>query len=62
MKKIEIYKQNEDKQDELQLSLLVSDYEINSYTNSFEIACKIEEIEATYSIPLNKGYKIVAEV
>lgn len=57
MKKIEIYKE-----DELQLSIVVTDYEINTYTNSFEVVCKIEEIEATYSIPLNKGYKISAEV
>ena len=57
MKKIEIYKK-----DELQLSAVVTDYDINTYTNSFEIVCKIEEIEITYSIPLNKGYKIIAEV
>ena len=56
MKKIEIYKENE-----LQLSAVVTDYEINTYVNSFEIVCKIEEIEITYSIPLNKGYKIIAE-
>jgi hypothetical protein len=57
MKKIEIYKENE-----LQLSAAVTEYEINTYVNSFEIVCKIEEIEITYSIPLNKGYKIIAEV
>jgi hypothetical protein len=57
MKKIEIYKENE-----LQLSAIVTEYEINTYVNSFEIVCKIEEIEITYSIPLNKGYKIIAEV
>ena len=57
MKKIEIYKE-----DELQLSTIVNDYEINTYTNSFDVVCKIEEIEITYSIPLNKGYKIIAEI
>ena len=57
MKKIEIYKE-----DKLQLSTVVTDYEIDTYTNSFEVVCKIEEIEITYSIPLNKGYKIIAEV
>ena len=57
MKKIEIYKD-----DELQLSTFVANYEINTYTNSFEFVCKIEEIEITYSVPLNKGYKITAEV
>ncbi len=57
MKKIEIYKD-----DELQLSTVVTDYEINTYTNSFEVVCKIEEIQITYSIPFNKGYKIIAEI
>lgn len=57
MKKIEIYKE-----DELQLSTIVTDYEINTYTNSFDVVCKIEEIEITYVIPLNKGYKIIAEI
>ena len=57
MKKIEIYKD-----DELKLSTVVTDYEINTYTNSFEVVCKIEEIEITYSVPLNKGYKIIADV
>lgn len=57
MKKIEIYKENE-----LQLSAVVTDYEINTYTNSFEIVCKIEEIQITYNIPFNKGYKIIAEI
>lgn len=57
MKKLEIYKE-----DELQLSTVVTDYEINTYTNSFEVVCKIEEIEITYSVPLNKGYKIIAEI
>ena len=57
MKKIEIYKK-----DELQISTCVTDYEINTYTNSFDVVCKIEEIEITYTIPLNKGYKIIAEI
>ena len=57
MKKIEIYKE-----DELQISTVVTDYEINTYTNSFDFICKIDEIEITYSVPLNKGYKIIAEV
>lgn len=57
MKKIEIYKN-----DELQLSTVVTDYQIDTYTNSLEVICKIEEIEITHVIPLNKGYKIVAEV
>ena len=57
MKKIEIYKE-----DELKLSTVVTDYEINTYTNSFEVVCKIEEIQITYTIPLNKGYKIIADV
>lgn len=57
MKKIEIYKE-----DELQLSIVVTDYEINTYTNSFEVVCKVGEIESTYNVPLNKGYKIIAEV
>lgn len=57
MKKIEIYKD-----DELQLSTIVTDYQIDTYTNSFEVVCKIEEIEITYSVPLNKGYKITVDV
>lgn len=57
MKKIEIYKK-----EELQLCSVVNDYEINTYTNSIEVVCKIEEIEITYSVPLNKGYKIVVDV
>ena len=57
MKKIEIYKE-----DELQLSIVVTDYEINTYANAFEVVCKINELEATYNVPLNKGYKIIAEV
>lgn len=57
MKKIEIYKE-----DKLQLSTVVTDYEINTYTNSFEIVCKIEEVEITYTIPFNKGYRIEADI
>ena len=57
MKKIEIYKD-----DELQLSTFVDNYEINTYTKSFEVVCKSGEIEITYNIPLNKGYKIIADV
>ena len=57
MKKIEIYKD-----DELQLSTIVTDYDINIYSNSFEVVCKIEEIEITCCVPLNKGYKIIADV
>ena len=57
MKKIEIYKNNE-----LQISIVVTDYEINTYTNQFEIVSKIEELQITYSFPFNKGYKIVAEI
>ena len=57
MKKIEIYKE-----DKLVLVTVVTDYDINTYINSFDIICKIEEIEVTYTIPLNKGYKIVAEI
>ncbi len=57
MKKIEIYRE-----DKLLLVTVVTDYEINTYVNSFDIICKIEEIEVTYTIPLNKGYKIVADV
>lgn len=57
MKKIEIYKE-----DKLLLVTVVTDYEINTYINSFDIICKNEDIEITYNIPLNKGYKIVADV
>lgn len=57
MKKIEIYKD-----DELQLSIIVSDYQINTYINSFEITCKVNEIETNYNIPLNKGYKVIVEI
>jgi len=57
MKRIEIYLK-----EELILSILVEDYEINTYTNAFEIECHIKEVSTTYSIPLNKGYRIVADV
>lgn len=57
MKKVEIFKE-----DELKLSILVNEYDITIYTNSFEVTCKVDDIETSYSIPLNKGYKIVAEV
>lgn len=39
MKKIEIYKE-----DELSLSTVITDYEINTYTNSFEVVYKINDI------------------
>lgn len=57
MKKIEIYLK-----DELVLSMLVESYIIDTYVNSFEINCKVEEVQITYSMPLNKGYRIVADV
>lgn len=59
MKKIEIYKE-----DRIQISTVVDDdgYSINTYTNSFDISCKIGEIEITYSIPLNEGYRIIVEI
>ena len=57
MKKIEIHKG-----DKLLLVTVVTDYEINTYVNSFDIICKNEDIEITYNIPLNKDYKIVADV
>ena len=56
MKKIEIYLK-----DELVLSMLVESI-IDTYVNSFEINCKVEEVQITYSMPLNKGYRIVADV
>lgn len=57
MKKIEIYKE-----DELQISIVVTDYEFNTYTNSFDVVCKSGDIEITYCIPINKGYKIIVEI
>lgn len=57
MKKIKIYKDNK-----IILSLIVNDYEIDSYSNSVDIICNINEIETTYSIPLNKGYKLFVEL
>ena len=56
MKKIQIYKES------LQISVIVDEYEIITYVNSFDIICKIGDIEITYSIPLNKDYKIMIEV
>lgn len=57
MKKIEIYKE-----EALVVLLLVDTYEINTYINSFEVTCKLNGIEISYSIPLNKGYKLVVEI
>lgn len=56
MKKIQIYKES------LQTSIIVDEYDICTYINSFEIICKIGDIEITYNIPLNKDYKIIIEV
>lgn len=56
MKKIELYKD-----DEILLTLETADYEINTYTNSFEIVCH-DGYDRTYSIPLNKGYKITIDI
>lgn len=57
MKKFEIYLN-----DELIISTLVEDYNVNTYTNSFDIECTIKELKITYSLPLNKGYKIIADI
>ncbi len=57
MKKIEIHKE-----DKLLLVTFVTDYEINTYTNSFEIVCKNNGIEITYNIPLNEGYNVVVDI
>lgn len=57
MKKIEIYKN-----DELIVSTNANDYDIESYSSSFEIKCEYEELSVTYTIPLNKGYKLVIEI
>ena len=57
MKKFEIYLN-----DELILSTLVEKYDITIYTNSFDIECTIKELKITYSLPLNKGYKIIADI
>lgn len=57
MKKIEIYLK-----DELILSILVEKYEITQYTSSVDIEYVTKEVKATYSIPLNKGYRIVADI
>lgn len=57
MKKIEIYKG-----EELLVSTEANDYDIEKYVNSFEIKCEYEEIDVTYTIPLDKGYKLVIEI
>lgn len=57
MKRIEIYKE-----DDLKLSILVNDFNITTYINSIEISCKIDDIDTTYTIPFNKGYKVIFEV
>lgn len=57
MKKIEIYLK-----EELIFSMLVEDYELNTYTNGIDIECKIKELTITYSLPTNKGYRILADV
>ena len=57
MQEILIYKE-----DKLLLTLLAIDYEIDAHTNTYKFVYKIDEIEITYSVPLNKGYKIIAEV
>lgn len=57
MKEIEIYNENK-----LIMSTLVNDYDINTYVNSVDIATKIGDIEITYSIPVNKGYKISVKI
>lgn len=57
MKKLEIYLK-----EELIFSMLVEDYELNTYTNEIDIVCKIKELAITYSLPTNKGYRILADV
>ena len=57
MQEILIYKE-----DKLLLTLLAIDYEIDAHTNTYKFVYKIDEIEITYSVPLNKGYKIIAEI
>ncbi len=57
MKRIEIYKE-----DKLMISMPVDKYDITTYNSSFDIACKIDDIEITYSLPINKGYKIAIEL
>ena len=57
MKKIEIYLN-----DELVLTMLVDDYEMDSYSDTIDIRCKIKGLEIAYSLPINKGYKIVADI
>ena len=57
MKKLEIYLK-----EELIFSMLVEDYELNTYTNEIDVVCKIKELTITYSLPTNKGYRILADV
>lgn len=57
MKRVEIYKD-----DNLLLSLLVDKYEINTYTDSVEIITKICDMDITYAIVKNKGYKISVKI
>ena len=57
MKKLEIYFK-----DELILATVVEDYNLDTYTNALELHCKFKEVEVTYSIPVNKGYKIIADI
>lgn len=57
MKKIEIYKK-----DALTLVIIVDSYEINTYTNSFELVCKHGDIDITYNIPLDEGYRVTVEI
>lgn len=57
MKKIEIFKK-----EELTLLIFVDSYEINTYTNSFELVCKYGDIDITYNIPLDSGYRVTVEV
>lgn len=57
MKKIEIYLK-----EELIFSILVEDYDINLYANAFDIGYHIKDLEVKFSIPLNKGYRIVADI
>lgn len=57
MKKIEIYKE-----DELKLSMLVDGYTMTSCNNSVNITYKVDDVEASWSIPFNKGYKLMIDL
>lgn len=57
MKEIEIYKEND-----LVMSTLATDYDISTYGNSVDVVTKIGDIEITYSIPVNKGYKVSVKI